>query len=81
MGSELKFTVYADTYLRTGIEEDGKKIVNIEDIKKYADVIIISSYQYRLEMLKKCRDLQLEIEIVDLYEVEKMNLFDERLMF
>lgn len=81
MGSELKFTVYADTYLRTGIEEDGKKIVNIEDIKKYADVIIISSYQYRLEMLKKCRDLQLDIEIVDLYEVEKMNLFDERLMF
>ena len=77
-GSPLVFDVYADTYVeKEDTDNDGRKIVNIKDIEKYADVLIISSFQYRMEMIKKCKDLNLNIKVIDLYSTEKMNLFDE----
>ena len=77
-GRELEFDVYADTYKENGYTQDGKKIVNIADIEKCADVIVVSSFVYRLEMLKTIRDLNLGIEVIDFYDIEKINLFDER---
>lgn len=80
-GRELDFTVYVDTYQSEGFEDDGKRIVNIADVQNFAEIIIISSYEYRLEMKKKCYECNSSIEIIDLYDVEKMNMFDERIIF
>lgn len=77
MGNELQFSVYADSFESDGFEDNGKRIVNIKNIKEYADIVIISSYGFRLDMLKKCKEIQ-DIEIIDLYNIEKMNMFDER---
>lgn len=78
IGKPLEFTAYIDTYQEGGYEIDGKPIVNIRDIKSIADVVIISSYEYRLEMLKRIRELILDdIIILDFYKTEKINIFQE----
>ena len=76
MGKSLDHDIYVDTFQSDGCSEDGIPIVNIADAEKYVDTIIISSYYYRLEMLSKCREYASNIEIIDFYEIEKMNLFD-----
>ena len=79
-GNELDNVIYADTFESGGINEDGIKIVNIADVAEYADTIIISSFKYRLEMLKKCQDCNLDINIYDFYKNEKMCIFDKKII-
>lgn len=79
-GNELNNVIYADTFESGGINEDGIKIVNITDVAEYADTIIISSFKYRLEMLKKCQDCNLDINIYDFYKNEKMCIFDKKII-
>ena len=76
MGEPLKFVAYADSFQDGGYAADGKPVVNIANIGDWADVLVISSYHYRLEMLKKCRDIDIKVKILDFYESEKLSLFD-----
>jgi flagellar biosynthesis component FlhA len=77
MDEKLKNFVYIDSYAEDSLDEQGKEIINISNLEGKVDMILISSYCYRLEMLKMCRKYVPKIPVFDFYEIEKMNLFDE----
>ena len=68
---------YIDTYKENSIEKNNREIVNISNIKKLKlDLIIISSYYYRLELIQMCKKYAPDIEVFDFYKQEKINLFE-----
>ena len=80
IGTSINNYIYVDTFQEAGESHDGKKIINIKDISDKVDVIIISSYRYRLEMLNNCKRYAPHTEIFDFYDIEKINVFDEKLL-
>ena len=69
--------IYIDSYKADGIDEQNRTIVNISNAETRTDLIIISSYYYRLEMLRMCEKYAPTVEIFDFYKDEKINLFED----
>jgi glycosyltransferase involved in cell wall biosynthesis len=77
MNEKLQNFVYIDSYADDSVDEQGKEIINISNLESKVDMILISSYCYRLEMLEMCRKYAPNVPVFDFYATEKMNLFDE----
>ena len=69
--------IYIDSYKEDSVDERNRTIVNISNAEGAADMIIISSYYSRLEMLRLCEEYAPAVEIFDFYKDEKINLFED----
>ncbi len=76
---ELSIHSYLDSFETDSVADDGIQIINIAKASENVDFIILSSNYYRLEMLKYYKEYALQVPMLDFYEVEKMNMFDELL--
>lgn len=78
-GGRLKSEI---CYIDSKEESFGKKyrkcdVINIRDAEQYVDCIVISSFIYHAEMKLLCEEYvrKKDIEIIDIYETEKIAIF------
>lgn len=76
-------TFKAEIYYIDSIQESFQRkyenceVINIRDAEQYVDCIVISSYIYHAEMRLLCEEYikEKDIEIIDIYEMEKIAIF------
>lgn len=69
MGEKLQNYIYIDSYSDGKQNLNGHQIINVNSINDYGlSAVLISSYEYRSEMLCNVKKIGPDIKIIDMYE-------------